>query len=213
MNKFDPSITPQPTCWEGYIPVVREMVAKQRKQLSRAQWFREYVTLNFPYCLHRVDGNNSDRLIWLNREYKPLGMPRKGWVDYSEYHDFQVSLYDARIIKLLPALSLVDGNYYFYNDGNHPRYDRAAMSRYAKLLGLIEMDRKPFGNPDDLPKPSIRIITELFAQKSRVSMNEILQALGLTTSRSNQIKISNHLRDIGFLRYHTRTANLWGRAE
>jgi hypothetical protein len=46
----------------------------------------EALRVVLPYCLAPVD-DTSSTLIWLNRDYKPLGCPDRGlsWYDYREH--------------------------------------------------------------------------------------------------------------------------------
>ena len=70
-----------------------------------------------PYCLKPLDGN---RIIVLNRHYKPLGLSDyTKWVDYDE-PQYQSLVVPADSIDVSTLTFNEKGSYYFFSDGNNP---------------------------------------------------------------------------------------------
>lgn len=71
-----------------------------------------------PYCLHPV----GDSLIWLNRDYKPIGvLPYGLWVKYEDFPWLHVRKDSPDIQQLLAECQQHHGVYYFYGDATDPR--------------------------------------------------------------------------------------------
>lgn len=92
-----------------------------------------------PYCLHPV---TDDVLIWLNREYKPLGvLPYGRWVDYQAFSWVHVRKDDLRLASLLPLCELVHRDtYYLFLDGNPPWNCKRDALRLLRMLEPLTND-------------------------------------------------------------------------
>lgn len=95
-----------------------------------------------PYCLHPIKDTDGEQLIWLNRDYKPLGlMPYEDWVEYADFRWLHVHRNDARIRNLLvscaqtPATRGGGGVFYLFNDLTAPTNGKA---RAKALLAKID---------------------------------------------------------------------------
>lgn len=96
-----------------------------------------------PYCLHPLRAGDDAPLIWLNREYKPLGIDTYSeWVDYNEFTWLHVAIDDPKIAALLKECRHVrlfsDGNPAFYlrNDASSPTNGKEHARRLLRLLEL-----------------------------------------------------------------------------
>ena len=94
----------------------------------------------FPYVLKKLP---NGAYIVLNREYKPLGFPLRGWVDYEQLTHLHLWL---RISPRTAAKLSFDGSdntelIAFYNDGtipfrNNKQNTDAYLRRLAHFAGL-----------------------------------------------------------------------------
>ncbi|MFD0724573.1 hypothetical protein [Lysobacter brunescens] len=95
---------------------------------------------HLPYCLQKT---KDGKWLVLNRNYKPLGVTSKEWVDYDNHPD-RIAI-NARTISALRKLAIYDipdmpddpGLFFFYNDGSIPTESPANWNRYAKILQLL----------------------------------------------------------------------------
>ena len=96
-----------------------------------------YRRTNLPYLLQRLaDG------IWveLNRDYKPLTVPRGDWIDYELYP------FRRKVAAIAPELRkeldiIEDGSgykLYLYHDGCIPTYSKKFMAAYERRLNIID---------------------------------------------------------------------------
>ncbi len=106
-----------------------------------------------PYCLHPVRAGDDAPLIWLNRDYKPLGIAQYSeWVDYNKFPWLHVAIDDPQIAALLKECRIVrlfsDGNPAFYlrNDASSPTIGKEHARR---LLRLLEMSLGQQNDDDD----------------------------------------------------------------
>jgi hypothetical protein len=97
---------------------------------------------HMPYCIKKLPSGNY---IALNKDYKPLGFPKK-WVDYEETGTtfklpgltealaIDIS-YDGRGFRYSP----LDHTecLWLYNDGCIPTNSKANMDKYLQRLGLL----------------------------------------------------------------------------
>lgn len=87
-----------------------------------------------PYALHPVD---DGALIWLNRDYKPLGITRLfPWVDYLAFPSLAVNASDPAVTAVRSRIARPDDQVlYLFDDGCPPWAGR----RHAlRLLGIVE---------------------------------------------------------------------------
>lgn len=96
-----------------------------------------------PYCLHPVRDGDDAPLIWLNRDYKPLGIAKYSeWVVYNEFPWLHVAIDDPQIAALLKECRLVrafsDANPVFYlrDDASSPTIGKEHARRLLRLLEL-----------------------------------------------------------------------------
>jgi SAM-dependent methyltransferase len=100
------------------------------------------LRLILPYCLHPIK-NKPELLIWLNRDYKPLGiLPFKLWVRYEEFPWMHVSADNPNIAHLLNIKSIkksikeeIYTTYWLFDDFTAPWN---GSKEAQKLLQLIE---------------------------------------------------------------------------
>jgi hypothetical protein len=90
----------------------------------------------FPYCLERLE---DGRYIVLNRNYKPLGDPRRDWVVYEDHPSAQhlkgltAAKAKAMSYKESPDLDKI----YLYNDGCVPTGSAENWAAYSKRLHVL----------------------------------------------------------------------------
>ena len=97
-----------------------------------------------PYCLHPASFGDSSTLIWLNRDYKPLGVfAGYGRVNYMEFPWLHVDRESQDISALLKKCKVVSGAlcggekiYYLYSDRISPEVSKGTATM---LLCLIQM--------------------------------------------------------------------------
>jgi hypothetical protein len=99
---------------------------------------------HFPYCLQPHGALDGERAwLVLNREYKPIGFPTKGYYKYADYpigirpHPKKKRLWETCVSKLKRLEEYPF--YFFFNDGCLPWSSRANRDRYLKLLGEFMM--------------------------------------------------------------------------
>ena|SRR5437762_791773 len=96
---------------------------------------RQHFRVHQPYCLKRLP---CGRHIFLNRDYKPLGLETQ---DFVRYEDFPRQSLPGLTPRVAAALSdrgsdNVD-DIYLYNDGCVPTRSAAHMRAYLKRLALL----------------------------------------------------------------------------
>ena len=103
-----------------------------------------------PYCLHPASSGDNAPFVWLNRDYKPLGvLPFNEFVTYSDFPWMHVCKEDPRIAFILSECkrcnAFCDGHpiFYLYDDATSPRRGKANATR---LLGIIERVLATSGN-------------------------------------------------------------------
>jgi len=98
-----------------------------------------------PYVLHRVP--DETKLIWLNRDYKPLSTgahtSMKRWVDYQGFPELFVAQDHPLVmdmVKLLPH-RMVEPNIriYLFDDGNAPWNGAQHARRLEEILRIFEL--------------------------------------------------------------------------
>lgn len=117
------------------------MFGRNRFSTRAAECLRPFL----PYCLHPVD-DGSGRLIWLNRDYKPLGVSHAGHVDYEDFARLHVDAADDVVARLRKAVQkgeqdrcrfvFDDGRTYLFDDSTAPWL---GSSNAQRLLALIEL--------------------------------------------------------------------------
>jgi len=107
-----------------------------------------------PYCLHSME--RTDRLILLNRDYKPLGatLPADYWCDYGLFpwlhlapnsHAARVFMAHAQPHK--NRVNWEGTNYYLFDDGCPPWRGRKHAERLLEALKLATVSRRPAAPP------------------------------------------------------------------
>lgn len=115
----------------------------------------EALRFSLPYCLMPLHGDGNSTMIWLNRDYKPLGIVSDERVNYAEYPGVHVNKNDPRIAALLPYCKKVLADepgksaYYLFCVTTSPIHSKANGRR---LLALID---KALANPSapTCPRP------------------------------------------------------------
>lgn len=93
-----------------------------------------------PYCMQRTtDGS----WLILNRNYKPLGVTSKEWVDYNAHPD-RLVLHSRTVAAIAKAAVHViadrpsdPGIVYLYDDATIPTESAANWTAYARRLALV----------------------------------------------------------------------------
>lgn len=104
------------------------------------------IKWQIPYVIHSVPDGKS--MIWLNREYKPVGYSPSQFVHYAQHAHVLMPrdhplLHFARVYLDSYDLGTLEVRHYFFGDGNAPWYSAANARRY---LGLLE----PFADLRDI---------------------------------------------------------------
>ncbi|MCF8156418.1 MAG: hypothetical protein K9K35_10470 [Rhodoferax sp.] len=90
-----------------------------------------------PYCLERLQDGSY---LLLNRQYKPLGVMSKEWVDYETQPSrmrFKRALSAKQIAALSWCASTDPARIYLYNDGCVPTATDSAWSAYSARLNRL----------------------------------------------------------------------------
>lgn len=131
------------------------MNMNQKLSITRQENLMRYF---LPYCLQRIKGNVY---LPLNRNYKPIGVTTKEWVEYENYQHLYVRF------SRCPSKMTIEWHYaiknkngtidklFFYGDGLDSRemyFEKylAVMSK-AKLIGLVRFMALPL----DIVRPPI----------------------------------------------------------
>jgi hypothetical protein len=93
-----------------------------------------------PYCLQKT---SDGRWLVLNRNYKPLGVTSKEWVDYDGHPD-RLMLHSRTVAAIAKAAVRViadrpsdPGIIYLYDEATMPTESAANWGAYAKRLSLL----------------------------------------------------------------------------
>lgn len=101
---------------------------------------REWLSLAGPYTFTPLTG---DRLLPLNRYYKPLGLGSAQWVEYENFAALAVPTGRLFLEYAAPVYpERTDGHCreYLYDDGNSPWRDLACLLDYlTRLVGLVAL--------------------------------------------------------------------------
>jgi hypothetical protein len=81
-----------------------------------------------PYCLHEAGEVREDAFIWLNRDYKPLGIATNERVDYGKYPWLHVSKDESVAIR---------GRFWLFGDLNPPWDSKKDAERLLSLMRLL----------------------------------------------------------------------------
>lgn len=105
-----------------------------------------------PYCVKQVRKN---RYVFLNREYKPIGVVTDAYVDYADYAFEIKGLTPARAAKASVHGSSDRTAIYFYDDGCKPESSAANAMAYFKRIGaILDLKTKPIGAACSTPWPA-----------------------------------------------------------
>ena len=94
-----------------------------------------------PYCLHEVS-KCPDVYIWLNRDYKPLGiLPFNNWTNYEDFTWVHVYKVDPSIHAALQIMRYIPkAGYFFYNDETSPFFSKKhATSLLYYMEGILKV--------------------------------------------------------------------------
>lgn len=129
---------------EPGISVIRYVIDDLDVELSR-RFSKRRVLLGkqyLPYCLHPVSHSNPSRLIWVNRNYQPVGCC--GYGRYEEFPYLHIDRDDPRICSLIEACTKVIGGnfdqpiFFLFDDIHAPWRSRAMLARYRNRLALVD---------------------------------------------------------------------------
>ncbi len=96
-----------------------------------------------PYALNPLRDDNDPKLIWLNRDYKPLGvLPYGDFVNYWDFPHLHVSRSDPLIQPLLRVCKDHGGQFYLFDDRTSPDGSKAAAKRLLGLLQLVDLPKE-----------------------------------------------------------------------
>jgi hypothetical protein len=108
----------------------------------RKRTFVDTMRPFIPYCLHKI---NEDNYLPLNRDYKPLGMPRGTHYDYEKFHFLFLKPSEINLDILWDnGFGFGGYGYYFYSDSCTPCSN---FSRYIEILNIsifLEKSDKKF---------------------------------------------------------------------
>ena len=97
-----------------------------------------------PYCLHPSGSGDDAPLIWLNRDYKPLGvLPFSDHVEYADFPWMHVARDAPEIMPLLAeckqVIAFCDAPpiFYLYDDMTSPVLGKANAERLIGLMDLV----------------------------------------------------------------------------
>lgn len=137
-----------PLTWVHHLRIARQalrdvlLTYPRGRRLSEAR--RTALRPLLPYCLHRV-GPDSDALVWLNRDYAPLGVVKTSGplgvpdrVDYAAFQHLHVRPADPVVAAVQQAATrtgTADKGFWLFDDGCAPWNGRA---HAEDLLQLIE---------------------------------------------------------------------------
>lgn len=114
-----------------------------------------------PYCLHAPD-RGDDRLIVLNRDYKPvgLGIPYNIHVDYLDFPQWLVAGSVATAPGVAPWWDRAEGGgYWLFGDGAPPWTGRAPLRAYfgrlMRLVRALDAAPRPMPRPDPYLVPGV----------------------------------------------------------
>ncbi len=106
---------------------------------------RQHFRIHQPYCLQR---QSDGRHIFLNREYKPLGLDTQERVRYEDFPRESLPGLTPRVAAALSDSGSDNvGEIYLYNDGCIPTESAANMQAYEKRLALLAKLNAP-QNPE-----------------------------------------------------------------
>lgn len=95
----------------------------------------EYRWVFMPYCIKRL---KDGRYIVLNRDYKPLGIRTRDWVDYDSHPTAAKIKITAATARKLSWETKDDTDViYLYNDGSVPTRSAADMKTYLAKLAVL----------------------------------------------------------------------------
>lgn len=77
-----------------------------------------------PYCTEKLKNGN---MIFLNRGYKPIGIPYEGINSFINYEEYENVSFNKEIKE-------VSSHNYFYNDGSTPWSSRKDLKNYLESL-------------------------------------------------------------------------------
>lgn len=90
---------------------------------------------HFPYCVQRL---KDGRYIVLNRDYKPLGIQSREWVEYAtDPSASKIKITPAAARKISWEASDSIDAIFLYNDGCVPTDGAAHMTAYCKRLAVL----------------------------------------------------------------------------
>ena len=94
----------------------------------------EVRRIYMPYCIKQIDGG---KYVILNRNYKPLGMATRDWVEY-EPHAIKFKRLTKKTAAALSYKASEDLEFiYFYNDGCVPTDAEKHMKAYMARLAVL----------------------------------------------------------------------------
>lgn len=95
----------------------------------------ELRNIVFPYCIDRL---KDGRYIVLNRNYKPLGISTKDWVDYETHPSaLSIKLTEEQAASLSWNGSTDLNRIYLFSDVCPPTGSSSAMNDYQARLSLL----------------------------------------------------------------------------
>ena len=98
-----------------------------------------------PYCLHET---GRDNFIWVNRDYKPLGIGTDDFVDYQLYPWLHVGKDNPLAMR---------GQFWLFGDSNPPWQSKINAER---LLNLMELLVEPDINLTDKNGEAFRMLAK-----------------------------------------------------
>jgi len=111
--------------------------------------YKKFWRVFLPYCLQRLkDGS----WVVLNRNYKPLGVFGREWLDYETERSCFVARgltkSVAEKISYKPLPDEIPDQIWLYDDSSHPDRGAAAREAYLRRLGVLALiEMRPPDSP------------------------------------------------------------------
>ncbi len=108
---------------------VLQIAAKQLECVAS----QKQLSVLYPYLPYALIRLKNNKLLPVNRAYKPLGLLQAEWVDYDSF-DFCAISEDIVDLSALDNECGPRNYYYFYEDATSPRLSQKNIKRYVGII-------------------------------------------------------------------------------